>query len=368
MLSSSRLWRWSEVANWAYQLTQPCFENNTWLRSIAKVSLPCHKAPSSFIQLPSNQLFLFQVIVTDQTSRFSYRMTSERSTIRLQTPSRTHSTKAPATTAASVPLLGTEIHVQTLESTAIWSLFSTPKLPYFRSQVSVVLPNSSQCPQLSPHIPCRGSDFSSICITQILAFLCFLDEFYSRVCSVVFHIINEFKKLVLLYTKTSKPVEIITEPRKEKQKKRNERSPVEERCLCRSDSEVFGDEDTDDGSQMVDCRPVECICIIGGSVPDGGKRNGDEVKDWNTWNTITWFRRRQNLLPRFRNGIWSSSTWLYDNCLFSTFLLIDRRHPDDRRFDSMSASWPNNSVAPNPIVFPIDGLAAPRRSSSTNTS
>uniref|UniRef100_A0A8R1HTI1 G_PROTEIN_RECEP_F1_2 domain-containing protein n=1 Tax=Caenorhabditis japonica TaxID=281687 RepID=A0A8R1HTI1_CAEJA len=61
-----------------------------------------------------------KVIVTDQTSRYSYRMTSERSTIRLPkaTSTRSLSVKTPPT--ASIPLLGTEIHhVQCLESTVI---------------------------------------------------------------------------------------------------------------------------------------------------------------------------------------------------------------------------------------------------------
>ncbi|EGT55193.1 hypothetical protein CAEBREN_26264 [Caenorhabditis brenneri] len=61
-----------------------------------------------------------KVLVTDQTSRISYRMTSERSTIRFpNTPSRAGSPKLAATNAVSVPLLGTEIQGQIHESTAI---------------------------------------------------------------------------------------------------------------------------------------------------------------------------------------------------------------------------------------------------------
>uniref|UniRef100_A0A1I7U713 G_PROTEIN_RECEP_F1_2 domain-containing protein n=1 Tax=Caenorhabditis tropicalis TaxID=1561998 RepID=A0A1I7U713_9PELO len=60
-----------------------------------------------------------KILVTDQTSRISYRMTSERSTIRYpNTPSRAGSPKLAASNAVSVPLLGTEIQ-RINESTAI---------------------------------------------------------------------------------------------------------------------------------------------------------------------------------------------------------------------------------------------------------
>ncbi|CAP28955.2 Protein CBG09656 [Caenorhabditis briggsae] len=61
-----------------------------------------------------------KVLVTDQTSRISYRMTSERSTVRFPNPpSRAGSPKLAATNAVSVPLLSTEVQGQVQESTAI---------------------------------------------------------------------------------------------------------------------------------------------------------------------------------------------------------------------------------------------------------
>ncbi|KAF1749910.1 hypothetical protein GCK72_016455 [Caenorhabditis remanei] len=61
-----------------------------------------------------------KVLVTDQTSRISYRMTSERSTIRFpNNNSRAGSPKLQVGNAVSIPLLGTEIQGPINESTAI---------------------------------------------------------------------------------------------------------------------------------------------------------------------------------------------------------------------------------------------------------
>ncbi|CCG28189.1 G-protein coupled receptors family 1 profile domain-containing protein [Caenorhabditis elegans] len=71
-------------------------------------------------RIPIAQPAPHTVLVTDQTSRISYRMTSERSTIRFpNTPSRANSPKLTASNAVSVPLLGTEIQGSSKESTAI---------------------------------------------------------------------------------------------------------------------------------------------------------------------------------------------------------------------------------------------------------
>ncbi|UMM35328.1 hypothetical protein L5515_008001 [Caenorhabditis briggsae] len=71
-------------------------------------------------RIPRHRAVPLTVLVTDQTSRISYRMTSERSTVRFPNPpSRAGSPKLAATNAVSVPLLSTEVQGQVQESTAI---------------------------------------------------------------------------------------------------------------------------------------------------------------------------------------------------------------------------------------------------------